>query len=100
MCRCAGGEIDHFGDIIARKGLHALIHLVGPLAVAPEAESGQQKERKLVLGLYVYEEQENSVRVQVANLISDYLTAVGFGIKVNVENFYPFNVGNFSLLKD
>ena len=33
MCRCAGGEIDHLGDIIAREGLHALIHLVGPAPV-------------------------------------------------------------------
>ena len=50
-------------------------------------EKGESKDKRLHLQLYVYEEQENSVRVQVANLISDYLTAVGFGIKVNVESF-------------
>ena len=50
-------------------------------------EKGEQKDRRLHLQMYVYEEQDNSVRVQVANRIVDYLEAVGFEIKLNVESF-------------
>ena len=48
-------------------------------------EKGELKDKRLRLRLFVYEEQENSVRVQVANLISDYLAAVG--ISAPVENY-------------
>ena len=50
-------------------------------------EKGEQKDRRLRLRLYVYEEQDNSVRVQVANMISDYLAAVGIEAPVVSDNF-------------
>lgn len=43
--------------------------------------------RRLRLGIYVYEEQANSVRVQVANQIVSYLAAVGIEGHVEVESF-------------
>ncbi len=48
---------------------------------------GKQEERKLVLGLYVYEEQENSVRNQVAGMIKDYLAAVGISVHIEAVSF-------------
>ena len=45
------------------------------------------KPRRLQLRIYVYEEQDNSVRVQAANMISDYLAAVGIAAPVNVDSF-------------
>ena len=48
---------------------------------------GKQEERRLRLGLYVYEEQENSVRVQVAGMIADYLAAVGISVHVETVSF-------------
>lgn len=50
-------------------------------------EKGEQKDRRLRLRLYVYEEQDNSVRLQVANMIADYLAAVGIEAKVTMESF-------------
>ena len=44
-----------------------------------------EKMKRLRLRLYVYEEQDNSVRVQVAGLIKDYLAAVG--IEVGIETY-------------
>ena len=38
--------------------------------------------RNLKLRIYVYEEQENSVRIQAANMIADYLVAVGINADV------------------
>ncbi|MBQ4074460.1 MAG: hypothetical protein IJD39_04570 [Clostridia bacterium] len=46
---------------------------------------GQMK--RLRLGIYVYEEQTNSVRVQVANHIASYLAAVGIETHVEIETF-------------
>ncbi len=40
------------------------------------------KTRNLHVRLYVYEEQDNSVRVSAANLIASQLEAVGFGVNV------------------
>ena len=48
---------------------------------------GKQEERRLRLGLYVYEEQDNSVRVQVAGLIADYLAAVGISVHVETVSY-------------
>ena len=48
---------------------------------------GKQEERRLRLGLYVYEEQDNSVRVQVAGMIADYLAAVGISVHVETVSF-------------
>jgi len=57
--------------------------------------------RRLRLRIYVYEEQGNSVRVQVANHISSYLTAVGFEAPVFVLSFEQtaeyLNAHNFDL---
>ena len=49
--------------------------------------NGKQEERRLRLGLYVYEEQDNSVRVQVAGLIADYLAAVGISVHVETVSY-------------
>lgn len=38
--------------------------------------------RNLKLRIYVYEEQENSVRIQAANMVADYLTAIGINADV------------------
>ncbi len=48
---------------------------------------GESKARRLRLRLYVYEEQDNAVRLQVANKIADYLQAVGIEVAVTVANF-------------
>ena len=48
---------------------------------------GESKDRRLRLRLYVYEEQDNAVRLQVANKIADYLQAVGIEVAVTVANF-------------
>ena len=45
------------------------------------------KTRNLHIRLYVYEEQDNSVRVSAANLIASQLEAVGFGVSVTVMPF-------------
>ena len=64
-------------------------------------EKGEPKDRRLRLRLYVYEEQNNSVRIQVANLISDYLRDVG--IEAAVESYtFPtvaarLNARNFDM---
>ena len=50
-------------------------------------EKGEQKAKRLRLRLYVYEEQDNSVRLQVANMIVDYLAAVGIEAKIYMESF-------------
>ncbi|MBO2516456.1 MAG: hypothetical protein CW338_04150 [Clostridiales bacterium] len=41
--------------------------------------------RNLKLRVYVYEEQENSVRIQAANMVADYLNAIG--IKADVTTY-------------
>lgn len=50
-------------------------------------EKGEQKDRRLRLRIYVYEEQDNSVRIQVANMISDYLKEVGIEAPVISDTF-------------
>ena len=50
-------------------------------------ENGKQVDKRLRLGLHVYEEQDNSVRVQVAGLIKDYLEAVGISVHVETDSF-------------
>lgn len=50
-------------------------------------ENGKQVDKRLRLGLYVYEEQDNSVRVQVAGMIADYLAAVGINVHVETVSF-------------
>lgn len=45
------------------------------------------KNRRLRLRIYVYEEQDNTVRVQVANLISDMLADIGIEAPVITENY-------------
>ena len=50
-------------------------------------ENGKQVDKRLRLGLYVYEEQDNSVRVQVAGMIADYLAAVGINVHVETYSF-------------
>ncbi len=45
------------------------------------------KTRNLHVRLYVYEEQDNSVRVAAANLIKSQLEAVGFGVTVSSLTF-------------
>ncbi len=50
-------------------------------------EKGKQVDKRLRLGLYVYEEQDNSVRVQAAGLIADYLAAVGINVHVETQSF-------------
>ena len=45
------------------------------------------KTRNLHVRLYVYEEQDNSVRVAAANLIKTQLEAVGFGVTVSSLTF-------------
>ena len=45
------------------------------------------KIKHLQLRIYVYEEQDNSVRIQVANMISDYLAAVGIRAPVHSDSF-------------
>ena len=46
-----------------------------------------EKMKRLRLRLYVYEEQDNSVRVQVAGQIKDYLAAVGIEVAVETYSF-------------
>ena len=46
-----------------------------------------EKMKRLRLRLYVYEEQDNSVRVRVAGLIKDYLAAVGIEVAVETYSF-------------
>ena len=64
-------------------------------------EKGEPKDRRLRLRLYVYEEQTNSVRLQVANMISEYLADVG--IEAAVESYtFPtvaarLNARNFDM---
>ena len=64
-------------------------------------ENGEPKDRRLRLRLYVYEEQTNSVRLQVANMISEYLADVG--IQAVVESYtFPtvaarLNARNFDM---
>ena len=48
---------------------------------------GESKDRRLRLRLYVYEEQDNAVRLQVAQRIQDYLAAVGIEVAITVESF-------------
>ena len=48
---------------------------------------GESKDRRLRLRLYVYEEQDNAVRQQVAYKIADYLEAVGIEVAITVETF-------------
>lgn len=48
---------------------------------------GESKDRRLRLRLYVYEEQDNAVRLQVAQKIQDYLAAVGIEVAITVESF-------------
>ena len=43
--------------------------------------------RNLALRIYVYEEQENSVRIQAANLIADYLIRLGINATVKTMTF-------------
>ena len=50
-------------------------------------EKGKQVDKRLRLGLYVYEEQDNSVRVQVAGMIADYLADVGINVHVETQSF-------------
>lgn len=50
-------------------------------------EKGESKDKRLRLRLYVYEEQDNAVRLQVAQRIEDYLEAVGFDIAITVDSF-------------
>ncbi len=45
------------------------------------------RKRNLQLRIYVYEEQDNSVRILAANMISDYLKAVGINAPVTTMNF-------------
>jgi peptide/nickel transport system substrate-binding protein len=45
------------------------------------------KMKRLRLRLYVYEEQDNSVRVQVAGMIKDYLAAVGISVHIEAVSF-------------
>ncbi len=59
------------------------------------------KVRNLHVQLYVYEEQDNSVRVQAANQIASMLEAVGFGVKVTTGTFQEasskLSAGTFDL---
>ena len=50
-------------------------------------KTGKAVDKRLRLGLYVYEEQDNSVRVQVAGMISDYLAAVGINVHIETASF-------------
>lgn len=50
-------------------------------------EKGEQKDRRLRLRIYYYEEQDNTVREPVANMISDYLKAVGIQAPPIRESF-------------
>lgn len=43
---------------------------------------------RLSIRLYVYEEPDNDVRVEVANMISDFLTAAGFEIRMTTMKLY------------
>ncbi|MDD3334659.1 MAG: peptide ABC transporter substrate-binding protein [Eubacteriales bacterium] len=43
--------------------------------------------KNLVLQLYVYEDPENDVRYETANMIKDYLEAVGFSINVTAMSY-------------
>lgn len=45
------------------------------------------KKRNLKLRIYVYEEQENSVRIQAANMISDDLNAIGINADVTTMTY-------------
>ena len=54
-------------------------------AILDQVVDGEMKH--LRLGVYVYEEPSNSVRVQVANYIADYLKAVGIDAHVEIESF-------------
>ena len=53
--------------------------------ILDQVVDGQMKH--LRLGIYVYEEPSNSVRVQVANHIASYLNAVGIDAHVEIESF-------------
>ena len=59
------------------------------------------KTRNLHVRLFVYEEQDNSVRVEAANLIADQLTQVGFGVTVTSMTFSAaaekLSAGSFDL---
>ncbi len=59
------------------------------------------KMKRLQLRIYVYEEQDNSVRVQVAGMIKDYLAAVGISAPVETESFSTIsarlNARNFDM---
>ena len=59
------------------------------------------KTRNLHIRLYVYEEQDNSVRVSAAHLIASQLEAVGFGVTVTNMSFSQTKeklaAGNFDL---
>ena len=59
------------------------------------------KMRRLQLRIYVYEEQDNSVRVQVAGMIKDYLAAVGISAPVETGNYSTIsarlNARNFDM---
>ena len=59
------------------------------------------KTRNLHVRLFVYEEQDNSVRVEAANLIAGQLTAVGFGVTVSSMTFSTaaekLHAGSFDL---
>ncbi len=45
------------------------------------------KPRNLNVQLYVYEDSENSVRVETANMIKDMLAKVGIRVNINIETF-------------
>ncbi len=59
------------------------------------------KVRNLHVQLYVYEEQDNSVRVEAATMIASMLEAVGFGVKVSTMTFQDaadrLKSGNYDL---
>ena len=59
------------------------------------------KMKRLQLRIYVYEEQDNSVRVQVAGMIKDYLAAVGISAPVETANYATIadrlNARNFDM---
>lgn len=59
------------------------------------------KMKRLQLRIYVYEEQDNSVRVQVAGMIKDYLAAVGISAPVETANYSTIaarlNARNFDM---
>lgn len=54
--------------------------------VKPKADG--KGAHRLSIRLYVYEEPDNDVRVEVANMISDFLTAAGFEVRMTTMNLY------------